>query len=101
MNPNQKHKFKLGQIVGTPGAISALSRAKQSPSEFLNRHHRFDWGDICNGDKILNDEAVSYEGDMDKQQRILSSYKTILNEVVWIITEWDRSVTTILLPEEY
>lgn len=95
------HKFKLGQIVATPAAIEALNKSIQSPLEFLQRHKRADWGDICESDKILNDEAIKFEGDLEKQQRVLSSYKTNKGEVIWIITEWDRSVTTILLPSDY
>ena len=101
MRTSQKHKFKLGQIVATPGAISALNKAKQSPAIFLRRHQLCDWGEVCNEDKKLNDDAVANEGDTEKQQRVLSSYKTNLDEKIWIITEWDRSVTTILLPEDY
>jgi hypothetical protein len=58
------------------------------------RHRSGDWGDVCDEDKKLNDEAVDGEG------RILSAY-TVDGEKVWVITEWDRSVTTVLFPSEY
>jgi hypothetical protein len=94
-------KFQLGSLVITPGALDALAKTRQLPSVFLKRHQSGDWGDVCAEDKQLNDAAVAHEGDLDQQQRVLSSYKTDADFKIWIITEWDRSVTTILLPEEY
>ena len=87
--------FKLGRLVITPGALDALQASSQSPWTFLARHLRGDWGDLDAEDKRLNDEAVRDES------RILSSYKTTTGAKVWVITEADRSATTILLPEEY
>jgi len=92
---NKPLSFPLGELYSTVGALSALQRAGQLPSELLDRHQRGDWGDVCAEDWVLNDQAV-VEGD-----RLLSAYKTSLGEKVWIITEWDRSVTTFLLPDEY
>lgn len=94
-------KFKLGKILITPGALEALKKTGQSPQLFLQKHLSGDWGNLCPEDKKLNDEAVAYEGKSDRQQRVLSSYKTEKGSKIWIITEWDRSCTTILLPEEY
>lgn len=94
-------KFKLGQIVATPGALAALQEAGQSAIPFLQRHVSGDWGEICDEDKKLNDEAVSHEGDEDRMGRVLSCYRTAKNERIWLISEHDRSVTTLLLPEEY
>lgn len=88
-------KFPLGQLVATPGALQAMGRAGQSPVVFLERHRCGDWGEVCPADARLNDEALQEGG------RLLSSYRTIKGEVLWIITEFDRSVTTILLPDEY
>ena len=96
-----KHKFNLGQTVATPGALAALQDSNESALPFLQRHQSGDWGEICEDDKKLNDEAISHEGNPDQQQRVLSAYRTAKNEKLWIITEWDRSVTTILLPDEY
>ena len=59
------------------------------------RHRQGDWGEVCGEDWELNDEAV------ENGTRILSAYRTAKQERLWIITEWDRSVTTILLPDEY
>jgi hypothetical protein len=94
-------KFSLGQVVATPGAIQALADSKQSPSDFLALHNSGNWGDLDADDRTLNDEAIAHEGDLNRQQRVLSSYLTANEIKLWIITEWDRSVTTLLLPEEY
>jgi hypothetical protein len=87
--------FSLGQIVSTPGALQALETAGHTAHEFLSQHAGCQWGDLCDEDKILNDEALAND------QRILSAYKLNDGTRIWIITEWDRSVTTALLPEEY
>ena len=87
--------FQLGELVATPGALEALEHAGQSPLEFLDRHRKGDWGEVCPEDWALNDEALK-EG-----TRLLSAYRTVKDERLWIITEADRSCTTILLPEEY
>jgi hypothetical protein len=89
------NKFPLGQSVATPAALKAIEEAGQTPAFFLDKHVRGEWGEVCNGDKQLNDQAL-VDG-----SRILSAYRTLLNARVWVITEADRSATTILLPEEY
>ena len=94
-------RFFLGQAVATPGALDALRRSGQSAAEFLARHQRGDWGEVPAGDAALNDEAVAHEGDTDQQQRVLSAYTTRLGDRLWIVTEWDRSVSTLLTPDEY
>ena len=101
MNFTKSPKFKLGKIVITPGAISSLAKSNQLPSDFLTQHQEGNWGEHKKFDKKQNELAISNEGNIDLQQRVLSSYKTKLNEKIWIITEWDRSITTILLPDEY
>ena len=87
--------FPLGQIVATPGALEALEKAQQTPMEFLARHVRGDWGDVCDEDAEANEQSLK-DG-----SRILSSYRTKLGEKLWIITEADRSSTACLLPSEY
>ena len=94
-------KFSLGRIVATPGAIAALQEAKQAPEHFLALHASGSWGDMDAEDRRTNDEAIAHEGDPDRQQRVLSAYLTRNQVKLWVITEWDRSVTTLLLPEEY
>jgi hypothetical protein len=88
--------FGLGQVVATPGALQAIEEAGDDPRRYLARHLRGDWGTVCESDKRLNDQAVK-EG-----TRLLSAY--VLRDGstrIWIITESDRSATTILLPDEY
>ncbi len=87
--------FRLGQIVATPGALAALELAGDSYSQFLDRHVRGDWGDVGEEDAKANDLALQ-EGD-----RILSVYTSTKGTRLWLITESDRSATTLLLPEEY
>ena len=90
-----KPRFSLGQVVATPGALEVLQHAERDPVEFLARHIVGNWGDLDDEDKQANDQAVQ-EG-----SRILSAYRTNKNIKIWLITEWDRSVTTLLLPSEY
>ena len=87
--------FPLGRILITPGAMEALEEAEQLPNEFLDRHARCDWGEVNRHDRRENDFSL------DRGFRLLSLYKTSLGTPLWIITEADRSATTILLPEEY
>jgi len=101
MNFVKNPKFNLGKIVATPLAIMALERAGQVPDEFLKKHQSGDWGDLCEEDKKTNDEAIAHEGISEKQQRVFSAYKTSARDKIWVITEWDRSVTTLLIPDEY
>lgn len=85
--------FPLGQMVMTPGVRDGIP-----PSEMLQalrRHARGDWGDLDPEDKQSNDLALK------NGSRLLSAYHSKAGEKFWIITEWDRSVTTVLLPEEY
>ena len=89
-------KFLFGQVVATPGALELLDRTGKKAEAFLARHLSGDWGDVPTGDKALNDAALI----PGKEDRLMSSY--MVGDVkVWIITEWDRSVTTLLLPSEY
>jgi hypothetical protein len=90
-----KPLFELGQVVGTPGAIQALIDAEQDPGKLLRRHMTGDWGELDDEDKEENELSVR-EG-----FRILSAYRLNSGVKVWLITESDRSVTTILLPREY
>lgn len=88
-------RLPLGQIFITPGAQEAIREAGQLPLEFLLRHQSGDWGDLCGADKREN-EVSTVNG-----FRILSKYHTSEGKALYVITEWDRSATTILLPEEY
>ena len=87
--------FELGQIVATPGALAVLKKAGQQPGEFLTRHVNREWGDIPDEDRRENEYSLEHGF------RLLSAYKTNAGDRLWIITEADRSVTTLLLPKEY
>jgi hypothetical protein len=91
---SNKPLFQLGQIVATPGILELLESAEQAPSQFIVRHVSGDWGEICDEDRELNDAALK-DG-----SRLLSAY-TVSNEKIWVITEADRSSTTLLLPSDY
>ncbi len=86
--------FTPGQTVATPAAMEVMKANGITPADLLDRHILGDWGDVCDEDKGLNDDAVQH-GD-----RILSSY-TVGKSKLWVITEADRSSTCILLPSEY
>lgn len=88
-------RFPLGFTCATAGALQALSEAGQGAEEFLLRHQQGDWSEMSEGDRRENEVSV------DMQLRILSAYRTRTGEKLWVITEADRSATTILLPCEY
>lgn len=99
MNP----KFHPGRVVATRGALNALDRFNASLFELIGRHLSGDWGDLCDEDKGANEAALE-----SGQARLLSAYTLRRTahgvdetERLWLITEWDRSVTTILRPDEY
>ncbi len=97
-NTNQRTtlaRFPLGQTYITPGAEEALMIAGQTGIEFLRRHMSNDWGDLSDED-VRENELSLKEG-----FRLLSAYRTAKGQKLWIITEADRSSTTILLPDEY
>lgn len=87
-------RFPLGQRVATPGALEVLETACTSPLTLLARHQSGDWGDVPPEDATENELSV------EQGFRILSSFR-IGHERLWVITEADRSVTTILRPDEY
>lgn len=87
--------FQLGQIVATPAALAVLKKAGQEPDEFLTRHANRDWGDLDEDGCRENDHGLEHEF------QLLSAYRTSVGARFWIITEGDRTVTPLLLPEEY
>ena len=87
--------FELGQIVATPGALAALKKARQQAGEFLTRHVNREWGGLPDEDHKENEYSLEHGF------RLLSAYRTNSGDGLWIITEADRSITTLLLPEEY
>jgi hypothetical protein len=107
-------KFELGQLVATPGALALMERTKTNPALLVGRHLQADWGEICQEDRGLNEQALT-DG-----SRLMSVYRLVSPETlaatlpkkridlptVWIITEaigesGRRASTCILLPEEY
>lgn len=87
--------FELGQIVSTPGALAAIEKSNELYETFLRRHRAGDWGLVDREDMQVNNEALK------NGYRLLSAYRLRSGEKIWIITEADRSSTTILLPDEY
>ena len=86
-------KFLLGRVVATPNALAAIPN-----NEILNalsRHVRGDWGTVGADDWNANEESLRTGG------RLFSAYCSTADVTFWIITEWDRSATTVLLPEDY
>ena len=93
MTLKSNRRFPLGQVVITPGAISDI--LADEVQECLLRHAEGDWGDVSKDDWSENDGALKNES------RLMSSYLSKAGIRFWIITEWDRSYTTILLAMEY
>lgn len=96
-------RFQLGQIFFTPGVIGLIDRLQIDPFELLYRHVCGDWGCLCKEDIKANEAALRCGS------RILSAYELVSKDIegteesvkIWVITESDRSATTLLLPEEY
>jgi hypothetical protein len=89
------HRVNLGRVVATPGALEALALSGETPATFLRRHAIGDWGDLDEHD-LAENEISAREG-----FRLLSAYHLGDGTKIWVITEADRSSTTILLPGEY
>jgi hypothetical protein len=87
--------FSLGDLIATPGALSVLEKNGIVPMRLIARHIRGDWGDVRTDDAAANTEALRIGA------RLQSSYTLPDRARIWIITEADRSSTTLLLPEEY
>lgn len=91
--PAKKPKFEVGRLVSTPGALDALTNDELLTA--LSRHVCGDWGDLCEEDRIENEVSLRMGF------RLFSVYRSSAGVKFYIITEADRSVTTVLLPEEY
>ncbi|MCB0032669.1 MAG: hypothetical protein KDE51_01505 [Anaerolineales bacterium] len=87
--------FELGQVVATQGFLDAAFRTGTNPYEYIQRHVTGDWGQLCEEDKQMNQDGLDHAG------RIFSMYHLSDETKIYVITEWDRSVTTLLLPSEY
>ncbi len=96
INLASQARFSPGQLVMTIGVDDLVRQGRLNPAPFLRRHLHGDWGDLSDGDRQLNDAALK-----SGEDRLFSSYQVTRDLKLWIITEWDRSVTTLLLPSEY
>jgi hypothetical protein len=100
LNPAASHAqqkaplFSMGQIAATPAVLAHLEQHGINAHTYLDRHVHGDWGDVPSTDAVENDLSVQ------RGFRVLSAY-TIAGRTIWIITEADRSVTTLLFPSEY
>ena len=86
-------KFRLGRIVATPNALNSITN--EDILKGIQRHQAGDWGDVEAEDRKANDQALVHG------TRLLSVYLAVNGTKFWIITEADRSASTILLPEDY
>ena len=86
--------FELGRTVMTRAVEVHVRSGAVSPVSVLRRHISGDWGNLPEDDKRLNERSI-------KDGRLMSSYEINPQLTVWVITEWDRSVTTLLLPSNY
>lgn len=88
-------KFDFGRVVATTTLANYCEKKGFSMLPYLIRHANGDWGDVYKEDWKSNDEALK------NGLRLLSEYKLPDGRRIWIITEWDRSATTLLFPEDY
>lgn len=96
--------FPTGELLVTPGAFLVFVACRASVDEYLERHARGDWGVLDAHDRCVNEEALR------KGHRLLSAYDLPVESAngdsqtpfrIWIITDADRSRSTVLLPDEY
>ena len=96
LNLASQARFSPGQVVMTISVDELVRQGRLNPTPYLRRHLHGDWGDLSDDDRQLNDAALK-----SGEDRLFSSYQVAADLKLWIITEWDRSVTTLLLPSEY
>ena len=94
--------FSLGHVVATPAALALIQEHGASVPELLHRHLTGDWQEMCKPDRDANWAAI-----LEGEARVFSSFDSAPKSQagkpvkIWVITEWDRSVTTVLRPEDY
>ncbi|MBN0649840.1 hypothetical protein JTM24_14065 [Pseudomonas aeruginosa] len=96
LSASPTRRFNPGQMVVTSGVDALIRQGRLNPSPYLRRHLSGDWGDLDDSDRQQNDAALQ-----SGEDRLFSSYQVTTELKIWVITEWDRSVTTLLLPSEY
>lgn len=94
MLPATNGRFGLGRTVATPGVLEALAESSEHLAHFVRRHQACDWGEVGTEDWQANDLALT-------TGELLSVYRPSTGTKIWIITEADRSATTVLLPDDY
>lgn len=93
MSPSDPIRVPLGQVVATPAALAAIPRTDIVAA--LCSHAQGDWGDVSDDDRAANDAALT------AGERLLSAYRSAAGVIFWVLTEADRSATTVLLPDDY
>lgn len=93
MTPSDSVKVPLGRTVATPAALGAVSQPDIVAA--LRRHASGDWGEVDPDDRAANDDALR------SGERLLSVYQSATGTTFWVLTEADRSATTVLLPDDY
>lgn len=93
--PSAKPMSEHGALIISPGVDALMKAERLDPFHYFGRHILGNWGDICDEDRQLNEDALIFG------YRLMSVYDIEPGLKLWIITEADRSATTILLPEEY
>lgn len=88
-------RFQAGRLLLTEGVHTLAQEGRLHPVPYLHRHLRGDWGDLSHQDRLVNEQALQFGG------RLFSSYQIDPDLTLWIITEWHRRATTLLLPSEY
>ena len=86
--------LKLGQVVATPAALAHCEQHATDALQLIGRHSSGDWGDLDADDVAANVHAIQHD------LRVLSAYQ-VGDEKLYVITEWDRSATTLLMASEY
>lgn len=98
---SQPRRFSLGRYAVSRGALREIHRCGDQTLRYFRRHALGDWGEVCAADATANETAIANEGIPDRQQRVLSVYRARSGSKLYVITEADRSITTLLLAEEY
>lgn len=92
----QRDRFPMGRLVMTRAVDHLIKQARLDPAPYIARHHKGDWGDLSDHDWAANDRALR-----SGEDRLFSSYEVAPDLTLYIITEWNRSVTTLMLPSDY